>query len=75
MHIWALIKKNDIILIHGVRRIRRWPIRTWLEAIKVDLRVVNLATGVALNRDEWKKRTYVVDPKNLDKDDDNNNNN
>lgn len=56
----APIKKGDRIIVNGAVRTRDRPKRTWVEAIKKDLKILNSVEEMALNRTEWKKKIHVA---------------
>jgi hypothetical protein len=39
------------------------PKKKWLDKIENDMRTVSVSVGDAENRDEWRFRTQVADPK------------
>ena len=41
------------------------PKRSWMEANKKDILMLHVVEYMALNKDEWKKRIHVVDPKKM----------
>lgn len=49
---WALIRKNDRIVIHGNRRTRGIPKRTWIQAITKDTIEVNLIIAMVFSQAE-----------------------
>ena len=46
----ALIRKNDLLTIHGNAKDRGRPKLTWIEIIKKDITICNLSVNLALNR-------------------------
>jgi hypothetical protein len=47
----------------GVIRGRRRPKKRWLDMIENDMRSVGICVRDTENRDEWRLRTKVIDPK------------
>ena len=59
----APVKRCDQILVDASKRVRGRPKMRWCDVIRKDLDFLSLNTTIALDRNLWRKRINVADPK------------